>query len=1095
METERVGRAGPTRLLFVPFRDGGDVVGYPLGHAPPAASMWRGVFFGMLFCTTAVVVETRNANDSDGGGNKDARRLGELGELEELEELERLLIRRRAERVTRETELEQLLISAKSGAGDHDDHDDGPGEEECVGEECWDIARQAVFAERASQSLPTAPRPTDADVASEPTDIASEPTDPASDEGRTRTGGKRIGDDGYHDITQRLFPEGRRGGPKSSRPSAFQDEDKSEMNSRQRAFRASALYQKLRESPSSSSPSSSSPPSSPPSEGSRTTEYEKAKEAYYDITQSYFPDLWSSSFGDGEKSEMNSRRPLDRVMPGWTSANAGSGRRSDRDGRNEDGDRVGVARERFPEDRDPFASGASSDAGGRGATAGPREGDGQVRRDVARNFSQDRESLRGHPRSRKVDGAAKGADDDVHLDTNRFPSDLAPPSPRTAASANAARRADSSAVKHEKYLEKPRASAKGIDAAGRVGDGGDGRPDPGGVPLPTQKGQGLRVTEADKYLDTNQFSWNLSPSSAGGSGAPSSPAPATPGKAPFLDTPRAFRPGVDMVSSNTSGRRAKRSSDVAPEDKQGVRDRYGIATARMSSIDDMGQSRKAFTTGRPASRPKRASGGGEYFDITRAPMSRIQRASSAIRDAGGASGARPSDPAESGDDDAGGDRPSSSGEESASYEGVMHWLLTYLPQLQEEDAISYFNCLLEDGFDSIGMLGEVLEEDLYFMKRGHQRTLLRDIRGDDGGVLTTGDDEDRRDFVEDETYVDGKTAPSETLGDTIDRTKAEREGTEASIERNRPTEERPSARSSAGEGAATGRAVPDDKEASVAADEPGRAGAAKRNDDDEFQDIARGSFAESAAPARGESPPSGEGGEGPGSGAPGGGDAAPLDDARRIDAGGVAPRAELHRYYVKERRLTSARAQELKDYYTTWTNDAKSHESKFTCIFTCPLTGEHFACGDWSNNGGAGAVDAEDETFWYSESRSVPCSCGLLFFAPFRRSHRCGFSFSPSSFRFSSREQKGGDECGRGKSPGLLLPPRVPRNGSGARETMSRCTVPVRRGCSRPSDPAGRNRFTNGAHSSGRFIVRDRHLLSNCIGYQLDGVPHASKCM
>ena len=45
METERVGRAGPTRLLFVPFRDGGDVLGYPLGHAsvgggpPPAASM------------------------------------------------------------------------------------------------------------------------------------------------------------------------------------------------------------------------------------------------------------------------------------------------------------------------------------------------------------------------------------------------------------------------------------------------------------------------------------------------------------------------------------------------------------------------------------------------------------------------------------------------------------------------------------------------------------------------------------------------------------------------------------------------------------------------------------------------------------------------------------------------------------------------------------------------------------------------------------------------------------------------------------------------------------------------------------------------
>ena len=80
METERVGRAGPTRLLFVQFRDGGDVVGYPLGHAPPAASMWRGVFFGMLFCTTAVVVETRNANDSDGGGNGNSDVRSESGD-------------------------------------------------------------------------------------------------------------------------------------------------------------------------------------------------------------------------------------------------------------------------------------------------------------------------------------------------------------------------------------------------------------------------------------------------------------------------------------------------------------------------------------------------------------------------------------------------------------------------------------------------------------------------------------------------------------------------------------------------------------------------------------------------------------------------------------------------------------------------------------------------------------------------------------------------------------------------------------------------------------------------------------------------------
>ena len=32
MGMERVGRAGPVVLLFVPFRDGGDVLGYPLGE-------------------------------------------------------------------------------------------------------------------------------------------------------------------------------------------------------------------------------------------------------------------------------------------------------------------------------------------------------------------------------------------------------------------------------------------------------------------------------------------------------------------------------------------------------------------------------------------------------------------------------------------------------------------------------------------------------------------------------------------------------------------------------------------------------------------------------------------------------------------------------------------------------------------------------------------------------------------------------------------------------------------------------------------------------------------------------------------------------
>jgi len=81
-----------------------------------------------------------------------------------------------------------------------------------------------------------------------------------------------------------------------------------------------------------------------------------------------------------------------------------------------------------------------------------------------------------------------------------------------------------------------------------------------------------------------------------------------------------------------------------------------------------------------------------------------------------------------------------------------------------------------------------------------------------------------------------------------------------------------------------------------------------------------------------------------------------------------APRAELHQYYIKK-GLTSAHAQKLKDYFTTWTNGAKSHELKFTCIFTCPMTGEHFACGSWMNGGEVDHV--EDQIFWYKNKKQA----------------------------------------------------------------------------------------------------------------------------
>ena len=91
-----------------------------------------------------------------------------------------------------------------------------------------------------------------------------------------------------------------------------------------------------------------------------------------------------------------------------------------------------------------------------------------------------------------------------------------------------------------------------------------------------------------------------------------------------------------------------------------------------------------------------------------------------------------------------------------------------------------------------------------------------------------------------------------------------------------------------------------------------------------------------------------------------------------LKEGSVAPRAELYQYYI-EKGLANEEAQRLKDYFTTWSNDAKSHELKFTSIFTCPITGEHFACGKLKNGGGE--VIVEDKTYWYSKLLSAFIEC------------------------------------------------------------------------------------------------------------------------
>jgi hypothetical protein len=138
------------------------------------------------------------------------------------------------------------------------------------------------------------------------------------------------------------------------------------------------------------------------------------------------------------------------------------------------------------------------------------------------------------------------------------------------------------------------------------------------------------------------------------------------------------------------------------------------------------------------------------------------------------------------------------------------------------------------------------------------------------------------------------------------------------------------------------------------------------------------------------------------------------DAPKRVTAapGGMAPRAELYQYYSQEKSLTSAQCQQLKDYFTTWTNGAKSHELEFTCVFTCPLTGEHFVCGNWNNDRGQAVSSVEDPFFWYSkwirDMRTLFGLCLLVQCAIFCASIiRAPFSlFSLSNFSHPSENKK-----------------------------------------------------------------------------------------
>ena len=188
----------------------------------------------------------------------------------------------------------------------------------------------------------------------------------------------------------------------------------------------------------------------------------------------------------------------------------------------------------------------------------------------------------------------------------------------------------------------------------------------------------------------------------------------------FLDKPRPFHPNLDMVTSNTSGSSFKRTSDFHPEEKNMQREFFDVCTRPLPGKDDMAFTKVSRIL--EVASASRVGLGQGVVDITRTPMSTLERSSSTIRDASNVQLGNPHE---------GNTNPTSTNIDASIQPGeeqVMQWLLTHLPNLEEEEAITYFNVLVNDGFDCNESLGEILAEDLHFMSIEHQVAVLRSFQ-------------------------------------------------------------------------------------------------------------------------------------------------------------------------------------------------------------------------------------------------------------------------------------------------------------------------------------------------------------------------------
>ena len=238
---------------------------------------------------------------------------------------------------------------------------------------------------------------------------------------------------------------------------------------------------------------------------------------------------------------------------------------------------------------------------------------------------------------------------------------------------------------------------------------------------------------------------------------------------------------------------------------------------------------------------------------------------------------------------------------------LKYWLLAYLPDLSDSDIASYSEQMIADGFDSFEMLDELTKEDVNFMKSSHREVFQNQLN-----ELSTDS-------------INAKLNEEKSFDITRDS-----------------FSERPSLASDPSHHLTS----------SIKHGKDQKMSAGVNNDDDEESfDITRASFPDRPSLATAqqhledesfvEPKPSPFMGE---------------EVRQRLNP----PKADLYNFYIRK-GLTSDQASELNDFYTVWESGPSSLK-RFTCVFTCPITGEHFFAGNWNEGGD---VVLENSVYWY----------------------------------------------------------------------------------------------------------------------------------